>query len=515
MGKVVLSWILLHSAFGGAADDPVARQLGGLRGKRIARASPEVAKNGEGSTIQLRDGTLLHLFSRHMRPDGKANTFANPDLWPSFICATRSADRGRTWSEAEIVFRSDTGENVMQPSLARLGNGAIGVSYSRIASLSAATKVFRWSVDEGKTWSPEVPVSPAGAYWTSAHDRMVVLSSGRILLPLHHKKSVRPEHMITQIAYSDNHGQTWSLAPQQLDVHDVIPGFRRVRPGAQGFWEATIAQLPDGSLYMLGRTYGGWLYQTRSRDEGLTWDSPKPSALMSAAAPARVERIPGTGRLLVVWNRCCLNETDGLLGARLALAAAVSDDGGETWSKPRDIESVAPGPGHRVEYPAVNIWNEQVYLTYRAQVGVGPKNLWMQEYLSIIPVSWFSAELDVHRPWLAYFQERSGGMSADQVLAAARALPAAPPHNQRLLIQQRHHAVGVARWERGSVDGGVEREEDRIFYVLEGSGVLRIGSETFREEAMRPGSVFSIPRGTAYQIRAVDSAVSLLVVAVR
>lgn len=514
MGRLILSFILLIPAAVAGSDDVVARQLGGLRGKLIGAASDEVAKNGEGSTIELRDGTLLHLFSRHMRPAANAAKYENPDLWPAVISAMRSKDRGQTWSNPEIVFRSTTGENAMQPSLTRLGNGEIGVSYSRIDSLSAATKVFRWSADEGKTWSPEVLISPAGAYWTSAHDRMIALSSGRILLPLHHKKSVRPERMITQIAWSDDHGRTWKLAAQQLDVPDLIPGFRQTRPGAQGFWEASIAPLADGSLYMLGRTYGGWLYQTRSRDGGLTWDQPKPSRLMSGAAPGRVERIAGTNRLLVVWNRCCLNETDGLLGARLNLSAAISDDGGETWSAPRDIETVAPGPGNRVEYPAVNIWNDHVYLTYRAQAGTGAGGLRMQEYLSILPLSWFSAQMDVHRPWLAYFNERSGSMSADQVQAAVRALPTTPPTN-RTVIDQRHHAVKVARVERRNGPVEVQREEDRVFHVLEGSGVLRIGSDAFRDEAMRPGSVFSISRGTAYQIRAEDSSVTFLVVVIR
>lgn len=514
MGWLIFFLIVAVPALAASPDDLVARQLGGMRGMLIGAASDTVAKNGEGSTISLRDGTLLHLFSRHMRPVDGAAKYENPDLWPAVISAIRSRDQGLTWTQPEVIFRSTTGDNAMQPSLTRMANGEIGVSYSRIDSLSSATKVFRWSANEGATWSEEILISPAGAYWTSAHDRMVTLSSGRVLLPLHHKRSVRPEKMITQVAWSDDHGRSWKLAPQQLDVADVIPGFRQTRPGAQGFWEASIAPLADGTLYMLGRTYGGWLYQTRSRDGGLTWDEPKPSRLLSGAAPGRVERIPGTNRLLVVWNRCCLNETDGLLGARLTLSAAVSDDGGDTWNSPRDIESVAPGDGNRVEYPAVTIREDRVYLTYRAQAGTGAGGLRMQEYLSILPVSWFSAPQDVHRPWLAHYSEAPQALHARQVQEAIRNLPTAPPTN-RIVIEKRRHAVKAARVEKRVGPVEMQRDEDRVLYVLEGSGVLRTGADPYRDEAMLPGSVLSIPRGSRYQIRAENSSVTFLVVVIR
>jgi sialidase-1 len=495
--------------------DPITRQLGGMRGVVIGAASKEVAKNGEGSTILLKDGTLLHLFSRHMRPLQNPEKYENPDLWPAIIAASRSTDKGLTWSEPEVLFRSTTGENAMQPSLARLANGEIGVSYSRIDSYSAATKVFRWSGDEGRTWSDEVLISPAGAYWTSAHDRMITLASGRVLLPLHHKKSVRPEHMITQVAYSDDNGRSWKLAAQQLDVAHVIPGFRKTRPGAQGFWEASIAPVADGSLFMLGRTYGGWLYQTRSRDGGLTWGQPRPSRLMSSAAPGRVERIPGTDNLLVVWNSCCLNETDGLLGSRLTLSSAVSTDGGETWKWQREIESVTPGRGHRVEYPAINIYDGQVYLTYRAQAGLGAGELQMQEYLSILPVSWFTAASDVHRPWLAFFREQAAVFDAQKISSAIDSLPSKPPTN-RVIIDQRGHAVKVARVQKRNGPLEVQNDEERVFYILNGSGTLRLGAESAqREEKMLPGSVISVPRGMPYQIIAADSDVSFLVVEIR
>jgi len=383
--------------------DPVARELGGMRGALIGAASEEVAKNGEGSTIRLKDGSLLHLFSRHLRPDDPGK-YDGPDLWPAVIAQIRSRDGGRSWSEPKVLFRSTTGHNAMQPSLARMANGEIGVTYSRIDSLSRATKVFRYSKDEGGSWSDELLISPDGAYWTGAHDRLVTLSNGRLLYPLHTKLGVRPEEMATRIVYSDDHGRSWKLSDQTVRLTDAIPEFmaKYGKRYKAGFWEASIAERADGSLLMIGRTYGGYLYSCVSTDKGLIWSRPEPTPLMSSAAPGRLERVPGTNDLLVVWNSCCLKPEHNLLGDRITLSAAISSDGGKSWRWRRVIEDITPGAINRVEYPAINIYDGVVYITYRAarvaQSDRDRRTLQMQEYLSILPLAWFYAERDFHRP---------------------------------------------------------------------------------------------------------------------
>jgi hypothetical protein len=379
------------------AGDEVTRRLGGMRGVVIGDASDAVAKNGEGSMIRLKDGTLLHAFSRHIRPEDSSR-YDNADLWPAVIARIESRDKGASWSQPSVMFTSSIGENAMQPSFARLSNGELGVSYSQINSLSSAEKVFRYSSDEGKTWSGEIRIRPKGGYWTSAHDRMIVLKSGRVIHPLHHKLVAVPEHIVTVIAYSDDHGRTWKLGPQRIDGPEPIAEFlalhgKRFR---KGFWEASVVEREDGSLYMIGRTYGGWLYSSESLDQGLTWSQPSPTSLMSSAAPGRIQRIPGTRDILVVWNSCCLDPKHPLLGQRLVLSSAISNDNGLTWKWKRDIESVSPGT--RVEYPSIEIDEDKVFLTYRAQATGAGGRIMMQEYLSILPLQWFYAERDHHYP---------------------------------------------------------------------------------------------------------------------
>jgi len=381
-----LGFVSLIAAACCGATDPMAWEVGGLRGILIGPAGQQVAKNGEGSTVVLKDGTLYHAFSRHYR-----EATGNADLWPAVVATTTSHDGGKTWSTPEVLFRSSTGKNAMQPSFARLKNGELGISYSQIDSISSANKVFRYSSDEGKTWSKEVPISPRGSYWTSAHDRMLVLPSGRVLLTLHHKEIVKPEKLSTQVAYSDDNGRTWKLSPQVLWVGDMLPAYEAKQSGRSGFWEASIAQRADGSLFMIGRTYGGFLYWSESRDQGIHWTAPRPTTLPSAPTPGRVERIPGSADLVVIWNRCCA-QASSIDTQRVTLSAATSSDGGKTWHWTRDIETVTPG--NRVEYPAITFANDKAYLTYRVQSGHDPRTFRMQEYLAVLPVDWFYAERD-------------------------------------------------------------------------------------------------------------------------
>jgi hypothetical protein len=513
-----------------AQSDPVSATLGGLRGRLIGAASETIAKNGEGSTIQRKNGSLLHLFSRHMRPTGDPSKYRNPDLWPAHVASMVSTDGGNSWSEPEILFRSTTGENAMQPSLARLGNGEIGVSYSRIDSLSAATKVFRYSRDEGRTWSDEILISPVNGYWTSAHDRMLTLSNGRVVISLHNKERPAPERMVTQVAYSDDNGRSWRLSKDRLVVDEALPGYQEKFGKRTGFWEGSIVERRDGSLYMIGRTYAGRLFFSESVDKGTTWSKLAPTSLLSSAAPGRVQQIPGTDDLLVVWNSCCRNPADNLLGDRITLSSAISSDGGKTWQWRRVLEDITPGSSNRVEYPAMNIIDGKVFLTYRAQTGSGARGLRMQEYMTILPLAWFYAERDFH--------DASATLAEPVLIDAAglkkqfATLPTKPPTN-RPIITQEHHVVKAARVENR--DGPFERHdfEDRVFYVTSGAAVMRVGgkliepvrlgagdyradrADGYREMPISTGSVLSVPSGIPYQIVASGTDISFVVVTIR
>lgn len=196
--------------------------------------------------------------------------------------------------------------------------------------------------------------------------------------------------MVTQVAYSDDNGRSWALSPDEITTDAMLPAFRKKfgQRVAPGFWEASIARRADGSLLMIGRTYAGFQYESVSIDDGVHWSRAKPSPIPSPAAPARLVRVPGSADLLVIWNSCCVQQNNILLGERLTLSSAISHDGGKSWHLRRDIEAISPDAENRVEYPTVSFLNGAAYVTYQVQELVGgiPET---QQYLSILPTAWF------------------------------------------------------------------------------------------------------------------------------
>jgi hypothetical protein len=390
MNRIAVLLILLGLAACAPREDNVqGRALGGMRGEVLVPITDAYRRNGVGSMIELKDGRLYFLATRYRLKHG-----VSTDHWPSDITSMISSDGGRTWTKPRIQFRGP-GPSAVQPGLARLANGELGVNYSRIIDGAKAFNVFRWSSDEGRTWSGEIAISPTDGYWTSAHDRLVVLSTGRLVIPLHRIIDGVRDQLTTRVAWSDDNGRTWSISPQMVNVTGAIRN--NVGPTWRpSFWEASIVERKDGSLLMLGRTLAGGLYATTSTDGGIRWTEPVPTTLVTGGSPGHVVRLPGAeGKLMVIWNRCCLSPDSALMGRRLTLSSAISDDGGQTWGRIRDIESIAPVG--RVEYPSILIARDNIFLTYRVIGGPVAKS-GTQEFLAVLPISWFDVEGDFHRP---------------------------------------------------------------------------------------------------------------------
>ncbi len=399
-----------------AAVDPVSWKLGGLRGVVVGPADDQHPFQSEGTTAKLKDGTLLHAFN--LRYGEKDMSQWHPHYARTVIAKVLSHDGGKTWSEPEVMFESNTGINASHPAIRRLANGELGATYQRIntkpldqwnrqkwlTAVSSADKVFRYSADEGKTWSPEIVISPpGGGYWTSAHDRLLVLSSGRLLQPLHSFPNMDPTVVATKVARSDDHGRSWKISDQWLEVRDLAPGY--IGEMRSNFHEVAIAERVDGSIFMIGRTCAGRLYWSESRDRGETWTKPAPSQLLSPEAPANVARLPGSNDLLVIWNSQCVTNQNTHGGQRLTLASAVSSDGGFTWHDYREIITIPPNPGNprqgfgddRVCYPSIFFDSGFAYIGYWAGARVDGRQ-YDQQYMMVLPVSFFTALRETHRP---------------------------------------------------------------------------------------------------------------------
>jgi sialidase-1 len=189
------------------------------------------------------------------------------------------------------------------------------------------------SSDDGATWttSREITSTTKKTTWrwyATGPGHGIALASGRLVIPADHTGAglLRGSHTLL----SDDHGQTWRIGT----VDDHTDG--RIDPD-----ETTVAQLPDGRLYLSAHDEGGTDPTTRaftySLTNGSTFSAP------FRAAPALIAPVV-KGTLLQDTGTSCkplLFSAPQDPAQRQNLTVRRSADGGRTWRTDRVI---APGP---------------------------------------------------------------------------------------------------------------------------------------------------------------------------
>lgn len=259
-----------------------------------------------------------------------------------------SRDGGRTWSKP--VPQTTAGGDAIplardNPHLTflTLKSGRLAIVYGGPVARPGrdGTTLFRTSDDGGKTWSKPTAVDALFAVCRTQAAR--VLSSGRIVVPV--MKWISPfiggdsegankNLTYSWVYYSDDEGKSWKRSFSELFV-----ALDEGRRGVTHFEETVLEELPDGRLFMLGRTELGQFYKTYSSDQGVSWKHPVPTGLASSYAPGTLIRVPGTSDMMLVWNQA--SEKEILSGLhRHRLSTAISRDHGETWTHFRNLESL-------------------------------------------------------------------------------------------------------------------------------------------------------------------------------
>lgn len=329
----------------------------------------EFARHSEGAFIRLKDGRILFVYSRF------TNSFH--DNAPSDLVACVSGDEGETFTPPELFLSASLYgvRNVMSVSLMRMANGDLGVFYL-VKHPADGTNSYHLSRsrDEGKTFYKHVPVSlpDRKAFCVVNNDRVVRLSSGRILVPIaFHRSGVNSEgkwyfdyHGYAAFLYSDDDGETWR---ESRDI--VYPPFTHSETGLQ---EPGAVELKNGALYCHCRTDKLCHYEFYSLDGGNTFTTPQPSRFSAPDSPLHIVRRPDTGSLIAIWNpipKYCGRETTRVNLGRTPFVWAESADEGATWSECRVIED---DPAHGYCYPAVFFTSDRAMLV--AYCAGGPED---------------------------------------------------------------------------------------------------------------------------------------------
>ena len=223
------------------------------------------------------------------------------------------------------------------------------------------------SRDGGRIWREEEAIPPAAP--TDRFPRLrgpqifgvTVTRTGRIIVPETYctgDEGSDPDVIFTLT--SGDGGHMWQRSAA-IGPADPCPN------GTEGWGEPSVAELPDGRLWMVFRTVFGELWQCVSSDGGLTWSSPSPTGLASPLANAIAARVPGSDAVLLIWNFARPGPSGewgagsselNVWGPREPLVFAVSHDSCRTWSCPTVIYD------GRAVYPNVHFSETQIYICF-------------------------------------------------------------------------------------------------------------------------------------------------------
>lgn len=316
-------------------------------------------RNSEGAFVTLKNGRIMFVYSRYFGCSWDDDEAAD-------LSVIYSEDDGRTWNEPSTLIQKGDYDNIMSVSLLRLADGRIGLFYlakTTQCNVRCVSPVYRYSSDEGATWSAEQNLSPFPYMVGMNNDRVIQLKSGRIVLPVARgvcmsvKEGFPYMPRLAGIIYSDDAGQTWYdskypvYPPQNSDT---------------GLQEPGIIELQSGRLMMWARTDLHCQYQCFSDDGGNSWSTALPfRGFASTVSPMSIKRDPRDQSLVAIWTD--LNPRWGITPDskdswdRTPLVMAKSYDDGATWNDHQLLESDA----HRGYcYTAIHFTQNAMLLAY-------------------------------------------------------------------------------------------------------------------------------------------------------
>lgn len=240
----------------------------------------------------------------------------------------------------ENLSKIQTGGN----SLVKLNDKVILSLFYGKESANSINIYMKSSGDNGVTWSgPKMISTLKDVYQHAANNRAILLSSGRILLPMAIGGAGSKNYIFCY--YSDDNGDTWQNT-------------KLLYTKGNSLYEPCVEELSDGRLIMTLRNSSGKIIFAFSNDDGLTWTDFVKSDITSPDAPSTIAKIPGKNLLVLIWNN-----TDRIFDYhnRSPLSLAISKDEGKTWKYLFDIENTLNVGAY---YPTINFSKDKMLITY-------------------------------------------------------------------------------------------------------------------------------------------------------
>lgn len=311
-----------------AASPLAATQPGVVLEEFVFESSPDFRSCHSATVLELPSGELLSAFfggTRESHPDVEIRLSRKPvgGEWTTPASVADGVEPGveRMATGNPVLFRPEGEDLILFYKVIKPDVGFVGR--------------LKTSSDGGQTWSDasEVGEGSMGA----VKNKPIQLDDGVILSP----SSTEDDYgWRVHIERSANAGKTWDL---------VGP----LNPEAKiGAIQPTLLTYPDGRIQMLARTRSehGFMAQSWSRDNGLTW-----TPLEAAALPNNNSGFDGVtlrdGRQLLVYNHSTRTQPGMGHKGRGILNVAVSRDG-VNWEASLILDYIDE-PGKQFSYPSV------------------------------------------------------------------------------------------------------------------------------------------------------------------
>ncbi|WP_169539974.1 sialidase family protein [Niabella aurantiaca] len=310
---------------------------------------------------RMNNGRLLCVFA--VLPDHQVKKLS--------IAFSTSDDNGIHWSKPVLLF-NDAHTSHSDPNMVIDGDRVLvfstSVTFPKPPKIDSTFIMMR-STTDGQDWTKEVFIKKPHRYICGKIHQGHRLKDGSLIMGYswdtwaeqRMPASTEGEmNLRSGVLRSGDGGRTWKPGG------DLYAAVKKIAPGAtSGLGEPATVVLKDGRIMTLMRAGGSKLYQAWSSDGGLSWTAPTPSTLTAHNSPAALWRLDQSGDVLAVWS----NVPNG----RNALAAALSSDGGKTWSSPKPI---ARSDRFQVSYPsAVQAGDGTLIAVWQQDIGEGKREV--------------------------------------------------------------------------------------------------------------------------------------------
>ncbi len=275
------------------------------------------------------------------------------------VLASRSTDKGKTWSEPYVLLAA--GKHAVWFGPVWVEDGKV---IAFCAEWPAEFQYTIWyyyrmeSIDNGHTWSEREPVSLRPTNNIMMH-RITRLQNGEYLVPacFYDKRTVPLTASLEALAHTKTEKEALALPPDPaiaanppiflthqhgtsalITADPELRGLKEygsIRNRPLGLLEGTAVQLNDGRIVMLMRAeWGGYLWRAESADNGRTWTDAWQTDIPNPTTLAYLLRLPD-GRIALVHN--ATGAEPGHAGIRDPLSIWLSNDEMETWYIKEDV----------------------------------------------------------------------------------------------------------------------------------------------------------------------------------